>query len=92
MAKRRSSDFQDRFKGRTSLMNKEGHIGVVAKIAKPINKQDFSRNETENQATLSLPSKSHQQPCNQLFTFRENKQSNLEKPRYAQRSSPFFPC
>lgn len=47
MTKRRGSDFQDRFKGRTSLMNKEGHIGVVAKPAKPINKEDSSRNGLE---------------------------------------------
>jgi len=42
--KRKASDFQDRFKGRTALMNKEGHIGVVARPAKPINKEDLSRN------------------------------------------------
>ncbi|CDW72926.1 UNKNOWN [Stylonychia lemnae] len=32
------SEFQDRFKGKTSLMNKEGHIGIVQNTQKPIAK------------------------------------------------------
>lgn len=33
-----SDEFQDRFKGKTTLMSKDGHIGVVSQANKPINK------------------------------------------------------
>lgn len=36
------SEFQDRFKGKTALMNKEGHIGVVTKTQQPISKMTGS--------------------------------------------------
>ncbi len=35
------NEFQDRFKGKTTLMNKEGHIGVVQSTQKPIAKGGF---------------------------------------------------
>ena len=31
-------EFQDRFKGRATLINKEGHVGVVSNAQKPIDK------------------------------------------------------
>ena len=31
-------DFKDRFKGKTSMMNKEGHLGVASSSTKPITK------------------------------------------------------
>lgn len=32
------AEFHDRFKGKTTLMSKEGHIGVVQSTLKPISK------------------------------------------------------
>jgi hypothetical protein len=34
------ADFQERFKGRATLINKEGHAGVVQNAQKPIDKQN----------------------------------------------------
>lgn len=34
-------DFKERFKGKTSLMSKEGHIGIVKEASKPIEGKGF---------------------------------------------------
>ena len=34
----KTQEFQDRFKGKTTLMGKEGHIGIVKNTQKPIAK------------------------------------------------------
>lgn len=34
------SDFQERFQGRQSLMNKEGHLGIVKNTQQPVKKVD----------------------------------------------------
>jgi len=36
----KGSDFAERFQGRNSLMNKEGHIGIVKNTNQPIKKVD----------------------------------------------------
>jgi hypothetical protein len=33
-----TEEFHDRFKGKTSLMSKDGHIGIVSSTNKPISK------------------------------------------------------
>ena len=38
-ATNKGTDFQERFQGRQSLMNKEGHIGVVRNTNQPIVKK-----------------------------------------------------
>ncbi len=35
------SDFMNRFKGKISTMNKDGHLGIVQRTNQPINKMDF---------------------------------------------------
>jgi hypothetical protein len=37
-SKGHQQEFQDRFKGRATLINKEGHVGVVTNAQKPIEK------------------------------------------------------
>jgi hypothetical protein len=37
-SKGHQQEFQDRFKGRATLINKEGHSGVVSNAQKPIDK------------------------------------------------------
>ena len=34
----RAQNFAQRFKGKTSVINKDGHIGVVSKPGKPVEK------------------------------------------------------
>jgi len=36
-----TSDFMNRFKGKITTMNKDGHIGVVQKTSQPVNKMDY---------------------------------------------------
>lgn len=38
-------EFQDRFKGRATLINKEGHQGVVSTVQKPIDKGSLSQRD-----------------------------------------------
>ncbi len=37
-----NAEFQDRFKGKTSLMSKDGHIGIVSNTNKPISKMGLN--------------------------------------------------
>ena len=48
------SAFQDRFKGKTTLMNKEGHIGVVSNTNKPINKESVREPILKRSETMSI--------------------------------------
>ena len=38
-----TSDFQNRFKGKIDMMKKDGHIGLVERISKPITKVNMDR-------------------------------------------------
>ena len=40
LQKRRNNDFKERFKGKTSIMDKDGHLGLVQSVSKPISKED----------------------------------------------------
>lgn len=35
------SDFQERFKGRTTQIDKDGHLGLVYRTNKPVKKEEF---------------------------------------------------
>ena len=43
---RRNNDFKERFKGKTSIMDKEGHLGLVQSVSKPISKEDLADHPT----------------------------------------------
>lgn len=52
-----NSDFKERFQGRNSLMNKDGHIGVVKNTNQPIKKvekQDFPRSQKSIDVTPQM--------------------------------------
>ena len=56
--KTHQQEFQDRFKGKTTLISKDGHIGVVTNTQKPINKNGLNepilkRSETMDESTSS---------------------------------------
>ncbi len=53
--KQTSKEFQDRFKGRTSLMNKDGHIGIVSNTNKPITKINNEPLTEKNNSNITTP-------------------------------------
>jgi hypothetical protein len=45
----KKSEFQERFEGRNSLMNKEGYLGIIQNTTTPINKINNNQIITHNQ-------------------------------------------
>ena len=67
---RKKINFSERFKGKTSMIDKDGHFGIVSKANKPVHKEPLSRSaliaSKKAQALLQDPhlQNSLQQPVN----------------------------
>lgn len=74
-------EFKERFKGKTSLMGKDGPIGVVASASKPINITE----ESESSRSYR-PMPRHKRAISQDYTFEMDFAENNQQ-KYMARSS-----
>jgi len=47
-------DFKERFKGRTSTMNKEGVLGIIASSGKPIEKPGNTNKTSSDKSSVPI--------------------------------------
>jgi len=64
----------NRFKGKISTMNKDGHLGVVQRTSQPIEKKNFEAENRDNYGDTSnfskqyeTPVKFNQEPISNMF-------------------------